>query len=103
MPTFSLVKVDKHGRSQYRLDGNKNTTIRFGASIFAGAPPATIEVTADNFAAVKEPKKKLTKEERAALPKPTAAEKAKQAKERAERAIKRANKLAAAAEAEVSE
>lgn len=102
MATFQLFKVDKHGRSMYRLNGNKNTTVRLGASIFEGAPPATIEFDAEGMAKVSEPRKRLTKEERAALPKPTPAEKLAKAQEIANRAAARAAKLAAALNAKLA-
>lgn len=85
-------KVDKHGRSMFRNEGNKNTTVRFGASFFTTIPDE-IEINADGIATVSAPKVKLTKEERAALPKPTPSEKLTLAKDRAARAQARAERL----------
>lgn len=64
MPKFQLFKIDKHGRSMYRRDGNSNTTLRCGASQFAGTPPDEIEFDAVNLAPTGGVK--LTKEERKA-------------------------------------
>ena len=93
--TFQLFKVDKHGRSMYRQNGSPDTTIRIGASMFAGVPPPTIEFDAEGRVEGKTPKVKLTKEERAALPKKTLAEKAAEAAKRAAAAKAKADKLAA--------
>ena len=64
--------------------------------------PQEFEVADGVFApakvkAVREPKRKLTAEERAALPKPTLAEKARKAQERADRLAKKAAEAEAAA------
>lgn len=93
---LTRTKIDKHGRSQFRVKGNKLTTVRFGASFFKGAPPAEISITATGVATHSGSKAKLTKEERAALPKLTPAEKVAQAKERAQRSADRAARLEAA-------
>lgn len=90
---LSLFKVDRHGRSMYRANGNKNTTVRFGASFFAGKPADSIQIISTGVATQVGPKQKLTKEERAALPKPTPAQKLEQARERAARAQARAERL----------
>lgn len=96
MAELTLFKVDKHGRSMYRVNGNKNTTTRFGASFFKAAPPQTIAIESEDMATVSGPKAKLSKEERAALPKPTPAEKLAQAKQRQERQAQRVARLEAA-------
>ena len=96
MATYTKVKVDRHGRSMYRIGNSPDTTVRFGASAFAGAPPENIELTADGLNTGKVAKVKLTAEERKALPKPTLAEKAAKAKERALAMQAKADKLAAA-------
>ena len=44
------VKIDKHGRSQFRVAGNKLTTVRFGASFFGQNVPETITISAEGIA-----------------------------------------------------
>lgn len=60
----------------YSIDGGLKGSVRFLTSQFTGTPPTELTVNGD-FAqpVVKAPKAKLTKEQRAALPKPTLAEK----------------------------
>ena len=72
-----ILKVQKeNGQSTYKQDGGQSI-LRFGKSVFVdGVAPASLEVTGPFVVkAPKAPKVKLTKEERAALPKPTTAEK----------------------------
>lgn len=84
MATFTRIEMDETGRAKYRLNGSKTSTLRTGPKMFNGAPPETLEIDGDFYTG----KKKMTKEERAALPKPTLAQ-------RAEAARKRADALAA--------
>jgi hypothetical protein len=97
---LTRTKIDKWGRSQYRLKNSNATTVRFGASFFNGKPPDSVTIGAVNIATHVGEKKKLTAEERKALPKPTGAEKLAIAKDRAERAKARAERLEAALKAE---
>ncbi len=94
---FTRVKVDKHGRSMYRANGNKNTTIRFGASFFTGEPPTSITLSAPNIAT------QLTKDQRkaavAAVPKEVAKAARKAAKEARDAVIAAALKAAPASDA----
>lgn len=68
--------------------------VRFNKAHFTGSAPTTIVVPGSGFAEPKGPKVKLTKEQRAALPKPTPAEKATAAAASAQRALARAQRLA---------
>lgn len=49
--TLSRTKIDRWGRSQYRLNGSNYTTVRFGASFFTGDPPETIGIVGPMSAA----------------------------------------------------
>ena len=73
--TLTLKTLSKNGKQAYYSGAAQ--IARFPLGIFPGkTAPQTIEVADGVFAvaAVKVPKVKLTKEERAALPKPTFAE-----------------------------
>lgn len=72
--TLTLKGLSKNGRAAFY--SGAVTPIRLNLATFPNkTAPATIEVPDGTFAAGKAPKVKLTKEERAALPKPTLAEK----------------------------
>jgi len=92
MAKLTRVKVDKHGRSMYRIEGNKLTTVRFGASFFSADPPAEIEINAEGMA------KAQTKEQRkaaaAAVPKDVAKAARKAAKDARDAVIAAALKKA---------
>ena len=94
MMTLTLKTLSKNGKQAYYSGAAQ--IVRFVVANFVNkVAPATIEIPEGVFvtaAAKPAPKAKLTKEERAALPKPTLAEKAAKARERAD-------KLAAAAAA----
>jgi hypothetical protein len=94
MAIFTRVKLDAKGRAQYRLDGHRDSTVRVGGKFFTGEAPDMIEISGEGVStfAGKAKKVTLTKEERAALPKPTLAQ-------RAAAAQARAAKLTAAAAA----
>jgi hypothetical protein len=81
-------KIDRHGRSQFRADGNKLTTVRFGASFFGGDVPEKISISAEGIATT------LTRAERkeaaAAVPKEVARAARKAAKEARDAVIKAA-------------
>lgn len=84
----------------YNVEGSP-ATIRINGRLFAtkGQFPAELTLSGEGMAEAKQPKRKLTKEERAALPKPTAKELADRAAVTAKRAVERAQKLAAKANA----
>ena len=71
--TLTYVKTSKNGKRAI-YSGAANSLV-FPLTAFPGkTAPASIEVVGDVFATKSGPKPKLTKEERAALPKPTLAE-----------------------------
>lgn len=73
MASLTLKGLNKKG-TQAIYSGTPGT-VRIGLAAFPGkTAPESIEV-ADGVFAIKTPKVKLSKEERAALPKPTEAEK----------------------------
>jgi hypothetical protein len=71
MTQFNRISIGAKGQSIYKMEGGI-VRLRFTPTAFAGGAPETIQVDAPF--AVKVPKAKLTKEERAALPKKTKAE-----------------------------
>jgi hypothetical protein len=102
-PVIELVKStapSKMGNSKaivYNIPGLRGS-VRISSTLFEGGTakaPATITNLDQLNGQPKVAKKKLTKEERAALPKPTAAQKLAEAKERHDRAAKRLEKLQA--------
>lgn len=50
MATLKRFKQDKNGRFLYRQDGS-NRSVRFGAGMFTGEGPETIEIPGVEFAA----------------------------------------------------
>ena len=96
--TLTYVKLSRNGKNAFY--SGAAIPFRIPLSAFPGkTAPQTIEVTGEPFAPARQPKAKLTKEERAALPKPTLAEKiAKREKALADLKAK-AEKEAAAAKA----
>ena len=72
--TLTYVKTSRNGKRAI-YNGAANSLV-FPLTAFPDKQaPASIEVVGDVFAVKAGPKPKLTKEERAALPKPTLAEK----------------------------
>lgn len=71
---LTLVGHSKNGRAAFYAGAAQRLRISVGAFPNKTAP-TTIEVADGAFAPARQPKAKLTKEERAALPKPTLAEK----------------------------
>jgi hypothetical protein len=98
--TLTRTNVDRKGSSiVYSLGDGYRGTVKFARSVFGETIPSTLELTGDGFAAPgSKAKAKMTKEERAAARAAmTPADKARRAKEIADRATARAAKLAAAA------
>jgi hypothetical protein len=97
--TLNLKSLDKRGRNA--IYHGAAVSLRLSTSAFPNkTAPATIEV-ADGVFAVKterQPRKRLTKEERAALPKPTLAERLAKAEKRAAALRAKAEKEGAAAQ-----
>lgn len=90
--TLSLKNLTKNGKAAIYTGAVQ--PIRLSLSVFPDkTAPQTIEVPEGIFTGARVAKAKLTKEERAALPKPTLAQKAEKARLRAE---KLAQELAAA-------
>jgi len=73
--TLTFTGLSKNGKAAFYSGAARQ--LRLPVGLFAGQPPASFSVANGIFVAkaVKVAKKKLTKEERAALPKPTLAEK----------------------------
>ena len=82
------VKVDRFGRSMFRVDGNKLTTVRFGASFFGAEVPETITVSAQGIAT--QLTRAQRKEAQSAIPKEVAKAARKAAKEARDAVIKAA-------------
>lgn len=93
---LNLKGTSKNGKNAFY--SGAASTIRIALKSFPdGTAPATIEVADGVFAGGKTPKRKLTKEERAALPKLTEAEKIAQAEARLEKRKAKLAKQASAA------
>lgn len=91
---LTLVPGTRKGNVEvYKVEGSL-ATVRINRRLFAGSAPAEMTLSGDGMAEPKQPKRKLTKEERAALPKPTPQQLADRAAESAKRAVARAQKLA---------
>ena len=71
--TLTYKGLSKNGRNAFYT--GTFVPLRFPLSVFPDKQaPQTIEVADGAFAPARQPKQRLTKEERAALPKPTLAE-----------------------------
>lgn len=104
MPTFNLHKVRSTGRSEFRQPGS-TATIRCGKHVFTGAPPASIEVTADNIAAPNQAAldKQKKRDEAKAAKEQKAKEKAAEKEKKAAEKKAKADAKAAAAAAKATE
>lgn len=88
MAQLNLTKSDKARKGSsvvFNIDGYKGKTVRFPKGMFPNnTPPQTLAFGVNDgvFAEPKQPRAKLTKEQRAALPKLTTAEKIARAEKR---------------------